>query len=148
MSVLRKSLLRPPAPGPKYRFTETDDPDGMDGTGRGESQGENQKMRRSDDPTKIGVCLVCVCLLLFFDIDGIEGICGRFGRFDDERLHIGSLGLWSDDVSVSFTVLRCYRSRTMMHVRQRLSHFLDWGWFRCAEVRRQGYAFGHFNLRV
>jgi len=34
-----------------------------------------------------------------------EGICGRFGRFGDDRLHVGPVGFRSDDLGVSFTVL-------------------------------------------
>ena len=41
-----------------------------------------------------------------FDIDDDEGICGRSGRFGEERKHIGSLGFRPDDVSVSFTGCR------------------------------------------
>jgi hypothetical protein len=33
-----------------------------------------------------------------------EEICGRFGRFDDQTLHIGLLGRKPDDEGVSFTV--------------------------------------------
>mgnify|MGYP007011825802 CR=1 FL=1 len=56
-----------------------------------------------------GALLVCCLVGLLFDKMVIEGICGRFGSYDGSDVcHIGSLGdrKVSDDVSVSFTVLR------------------------------------------
>ena len=86
-------------------------------------------------------CAACFVSALF-DIDGIEGICGRFGRIGVLSQHIGLLGwrgdLVPDDVGVSFTVLAGLFVRTALYMTETDLVPCDGVQDRCAKVRRQG----------
>ena len=82
------------------------------------------------------VRLACFVSVLF-DIDGYEGICGRFGRFGDDRFAYrpGRVPVRvPDDPGVSFTVLVGLSSDDLARTGTDLDASSD----RCAKVRRQG----------
>ena len=86
-------------------------------------------------------CAACFVSALF-DIDGNEGICGRFGRIGVLSQHIGLVGkrgnLWTDDLGVSFTTCGSRYFGNLAHDVETDLFRCDGGTDRCAKVRRQG----------
>ena len=94
-------LLQPRATVARNRLTEATGTKETDGTGRRKVVAVSRSGRV--DPEVLGRSDCFRLKARSLTLMEVEGICGRFGRFGDDRLHVGPLGREPDDVDVSFT---------------------------------------------